>query len=294
MRHLSVQGTRAFALSVVAIAALAGTAVPGWAATSIAGCPFAITAPGNYIVTADLNCTGDAIDISASNVSVNLNGHIITGPGADTSPIVVGINIPGTCCLNIGPSGRLNHVAIEGPGLIQNFSFGVWIGFCDFCQMSLVTAAHNGNHGLSGLSVNSLTVRSNVLAANRYFGMVLGSSVNGVIAQNDLSGNGYDGLDLIPNSGDSVANTVNNNTVNGNLRNGIRILAKNSRIYSNVTDGNGAAGIVVELGYSGNQIFNNTSARGNVNFDLEDDNSSCGTNVWSDNVFFTRSLLCVH
>jgi hypothetical protein len=57
------------------LSALAGG--HAWAVTPIPLCPFTISTPGNYVVTADLTCNGDGIDIHASNVSVNLNGHII-------------------------------------------------------------------------------------------------------------------------------------------------------------------------------------------------------------------------
>ncbi len=61
--------------------------------------------------------------------------------------------------------------------------------------------------------------------------------------------------------------------------------AKNSRVYADVTNGNGGAGITVAS--SGNQIFNNTSV-GNLGGDLEDLNAGCGTNFyfWSNNIFF--------
>ena len=61
------------------LAALAGTQAR--AVTPIASCPFAITAPGNYVVTADLTCAANGISITSGDVTLNLNGHIITGPG---------------------------------------------------------------------------------------------------------------------------------------------------------------------------------------------------------------------
>jgi len=267
-------------LVVVAInmTALAGTTVPGWAATSIASCPSVITTPGNYVVTADLSCAGIAIDINASNVSLNLNGHIITG-----SNVTGGIRIFGTS------SNRLNHVAVEGPGLIQKFDIGVSIGYADYCQLKLVTIAHNQIGLLASGDVSYLTVASNVVVAN-HSGMVLmtPSITGGVIAYNDVSGNG---------SGMFVAGgmTVNNNVVNGNAGDGIDIEGSFTRVYANTTNGNAGGGIRVNNPpQTGNQIFNNTSSKANGTFDLEDVNSACGTDVWADNVFFTRNRSCIH
>jgi hypothetical protein len=75
------------------LAALAGG--QAWAAISIASCKFIISAPGNYVVTADLTCNGDdGIDINASNVSVNLNGHLITSVSGVNSGLGIAVETP--------------------------------------------------------------------------------------------------------------------------------------------------------------------------------------------------------
>jgi hypothetical protein len=42
-----------------------------------------------------------------------------------------------------------------------------------------------------------------------------------------------------------------------------------TKVYSNVTNGNGAQGIRVQSGSTGNEIFNNTSSAGNGGNDLQ-------------------------
>jgi len=246
-------------------------------AVNIASCPFAILAPGNYVVTANLTCpAGDGITITASNVSLNLNGHIITGSGSGD-----GIRVAPT-------SGRLNHVGISGPGLIRTFELGIEVRSSDDAQVSLMTVAGN-SAGVLGADVNRLTIGSNVIARNPNGGLGLSVSVNATVTGNQVVGNGI-GIGFNVGSG----NTFSGNTVSGNSAQGIGISANNSRVSSNITNGNGGAGIVVFAGVSGNQIFSNTSSVGNAGFDLRDDNASCDANFWSSNVFFTKNQACVN
>src|SRR5262245_58888979 len=79
--------------------------------TFINTCPTLITSPGDYLLSADLNCGGgDGITINSSNVTLKLEGHRIT---AGMSPgVAIGVNS--------SPGGRLDRVRILGPGLITN------------------------------------------------------------------------------------------------------------------------------------------------------------------------------
>jgi parallel beta-helix repeat protein len=254
---------RHLAVTTGILIALAGNAVPAIAQMPITTCGFPISAPGNYIVKADLSgCAGDGIDIYASNVTVNLNGHIIN---AGSPSLCVGVNVG----IPASPI-RLNHVGIQGPGLIKNFVAGVNITRCDYCQVALVTSAQNAN-GMSVDHINYINVASNVLVANTGAGLLLSESVNGVVAYNEVSGNGSSCPGSTPLPGgvtslvvcgqglfieDSSANTVNNNTLSGNLANGIwqDMASQFSRIYSNVTDGNAGVGILIDRS-GGNGIF---------------------------------------
>jgi len=256
---------------VIALCVLFATAVPGRAATSITFCPFIIATPGNYELATDLACPAYGILINASGVSLKLNGHTITGPGNDR-----GIQV-------FPSSGRLDHVTIQGPGLIRNFAFGISVFQTDYAQVALVTSARNGE-GLVTNDCNYLTVGSSAFVGNDIGVAFQGS--NSVFQYNDLSGNG-DGILAIG------AATVNNNTANGNRAAGISVAGNNSRVFANVTNGNGTVGIYVTTPTSGNQIFNNTSSVGNGTFDLEDDNAKCGSTLWNNNVFFTRSQPCI-
>jgi hypothetical protein len=280
---------------------LAAIAVPARAQLAITTCNPAMAAPagslistpGNYQVTADLTSVlGDCIVITASNVSLKLNGHIITGPG----PASVGINVN-------PPSGRVDHVGISGPGLIQGFTNGVAMNNTDYSQVSQVTASHNSANGINGAGSAFLAVSSNVLTGNGIWGLLLTNLTNSTISFNEMTGNGIS--PTAPAAGGmritGSADTVNNNIAIGNgsttvpaaFNAGIVIGSTNTRVTSNITDGNVRIGILVLADATSNQIFRNTSSVGNSAADLEDDNTACDSNLWSDNSSFFRNQACV-
>jgi len=266
-----------------------------WAVIPISTCPFTISVPGNYIVTADLlTCAGDGIDINASNVTVNLNGHMITGtPGAGT-----GINVTS------GGSPRLNHIGISGPGLIQGFNYGITISNSDYVQVSLTTVSNVARAGAGGISaenVTYLTVAGNVIGGTpkaEFIGLLVGQSTGAQVTGNQIVGNGV-GVWLL--SGDS--NSLTGNVVNGNSGSGIilgnvvsPVPLTNSRVSSNTTNLNGVIGLSAgpynTVSSVGNEIYNNTSVGNTI--DLDDGNTSgCGTDFWSSNVHFTTNQACV-
>ena len=282
---------------------LAGTAVPAMAGfTSITTCNPTVAAPagslisasGDYAVNANLtSASGDCILITVRNVSLKLNGFTITGPNGAG----VGVDV-------LPPSGRVDHVAIQGPGSIQGFTNGITINNADYSQVGQVAATHNLSSGIRGDSDTFLTVSSNVLDGNGVWGLLLTNLTSGTISYNEASGNGGS---TSPAAAGGIritgaANTVNNNVASGNgaqavsgasFNSGITISANSSRVYSNVTNGNLGPGIQVSSGSTGNLMFNNSSSIGNGTFDLEDDNATCTTDFWSSDVFITRNATCV-
>jgi Right handed beta helix region len=63
-------------------------------------------------LTADINCEGDGIRVGGDNLTVNLNGFTLRGPGDDTN--TTGIFVDGG-----------HEVRIEGPGMIEFFGTGI-------------------------------------------------------------------------------------------------------------------------------------------------------------------------
>jgi parallel beta-helix repeat protein len=274
-RAMNVRGRFGPAVLIGVLIALAGTAVPALALTPISGCPASITQSGNYQLTADLACT---ISISASNVSLALNGHMIT-PGSPNDGIDV----------NVGGGGRLNHVGIQGPGLIagNGAGLGILIVNTDYSQVDLVTIK-NTQVGIDGQSSTFLTLGSNVIGRSAQYGILLLTCASCVVSGNDASANTH-GI-LVPAG--SSAMTVSGNTTNGNSGNGIFISSgAGTRVFGNVTNANGSSGISV--GASGVQVFSNTSSMANGT-DLTDGSPVCAGNLWGNNVFQTANAACIH
>jgi len=264
---------------------LAGTTVPAQAAfTSITTCGFNISSPGDYQLTADLTCPGAnaAINIFASGVSLKLNGHTITS--STPQAFAYGIHV-------FAPTGRLNHVGIQGPGKLQGFGTGIWIDTADYVQVDLITFSRNVT-GLVAANDNYVTVASNIVGGSvTDNGLVLLGCTSSVITQNDASGNNT-GIVVF---GGGSANTVSNNTANGNIYDGISVnLGSGTRVYGNVTNGNGSFGIEVGPLGTGTQVFSNTSSLANGVSDLADDSATCSGNVWGNNVFQTANVSCIH
>ena len=261
------------------LAALTGTSVPVRAVTAITVCNPAVSAPagskldkpGNYVVTADLTAgSGDCILITSADVSLKLNGHTIT-PG--TSGGNDAIHVDGTVNL-------VQHVAIEGPGLITNtpttgFANGIEFATVNFSQVDLVTIVGALSNGIAvNGGCNYLTIGSNVITRS-FIGIEIFTSNFVVISGNDASGNSQ-GIEFDDRS---YSPTVNNNIVNGNSI-GIEVQdpVHFARIYSNVIDGNRDYGIeAFGAGnqYSNNRVLGNGSDIGGV---------PCG-NFWSGNTF---------
>ena len=293
-----------------------------------------LQSPGNYILNANLtsSAAADCIKITASNVSLKLNGKSIKYTGVALPPLDVNNPYPfaGIRVASAAPSlspcsgtvtSRLCRIGIEGQGVIQGFPTGILMIKVDASQVDLVTLLQN-QYGLVGGDVVSLTVASNVIGRSAYEGLRLDGPTSSVVAHNDVSGNGTTtspdysghGIDITCASicsGVAKDNTVNNNTADGNGLDGIKISTHvfgyllGTRVYGNVTDGNGRYGI--EVGYggmdlAGTQVFNNTSLC-NISGDLYDDSTDngvggvtgCNQNFWSSNAFFTaRPTTCVH
>lgn len=297
--------TRAYVTAGILIA-FAATAIPAQAAfVPIATCNPASPAPagslinasGDYEVVSDLFATPvypACIVITASGVSLKLNGHQITSvPGAVANDGI-----------DVGAAGApIDHVAIEGPGLVHGLTNGISIVAASYVQVDLVTVANNLVFGITASTVQFISMGSNVLVKNGQVGLTVSNSVGGTIQFNQAISNAT--TIAVPGSGivlqGGSANTLNNNVASGNgvvlalNSGGIVLISETSdRLTGDTTNGNAGDGIVI-LGGGGNQIFNNPSSVGNGAFDMEDFNPFCGTDNWSGNTFFTANpSTCIH
>jgi hypothetical protein len=119
----------------------------------ITSLPFAITAPGTYVVTGNLNLQTTtnvaAITISTAiqgPVIVDLKGFTLTGGAGDSIGVGIGVFA--------GTNGPNSYPITVRNGSLTNFGFGVWAEAGSFALMSDITVnnlvIHLGPTGQSG------------------------------------------------------------------------------------------------------------------------------------------------
>lgn len=274
----------------------AGNVTPGDAA----GFPVTLTAPGSYELTGNLtvpNANTTAIQVTADNVSINLNGFVIKGPTVCTKDALSGfvscsptgsgrgvdaVNRNGTVVVNgevrgmgedgliLGPNCRVERVSVFSNGRI-----GINTGSGSLVNSSLVN-----QNGIYGILVTGGTITGNTANENGDIGIfaaAAGSAVNAssLITDNRASGNVGSGIVIQggtvtgntarDNGGDGISTdgglsdaTVSGNTVVGNAGSGIRV--GNGTVSGNTAIQNSNDGITM-FGtgiVSGNTAINNT------------------------------------
>ena len=174
---------------IVALLLAATVAAAGPAHAADPSCGSAITA--DTTLTADLACTGDALIVTASGITLDLGGHTVSGPGSTFGgPVGVRL-VPGAPGVRV----RTGHVQ------------GFWRGVsapagADRTDMSGLTLARNG-FGISLLASHS------VAHGNRFTG-------NGVAAEMRGLGNRFQGNALLTNEAGLLAFQAGDATILGN------------------------------------------------------------------------------
>jgi parallel beta-helix repeat protein len=192
----------------------------------------------------DLHCSGNALEIDADDVTLDLNGHTIKGDGG--AGILVG-----------GQSG----VKIKN-GTVTGFNNAIVLDGTDDSTVRQINAKDN----IRGIGVQNgsdhNTIERNKTNGNSQVGIDLTESDSNRVKQNTANGNG-DGVDL--NFGNS--NTiVEENTTNGNDNDGVLVDGStDTTLRANHADDNGDDGIDVDASDSGTSIGDN---RANDNGDL--------------------------
>jgi len=101
------------------------------------GFPYTITQPGSYRLSGDLVATAgaDAIDINASNVTLDLNGFAIIGPAS----------VPQKNAVSTNTDTPIYGVSVRN-GNIFNFFTAIYLGNCSVCsvQQVLISGCYDG------------------------------------------------------------------------------------------------------------------------------------------------------
>jgi hypothetical protein len=211
----------------------------------ITSLPFTITAKGIYCLTGDLNTsitTGNALEIAANNVIVDLNGHKIAGQAAGAGTTATGIY-----------ANQRQNITIRN-GTIRGYFYGIWLD-----DVSPYTASQghlveevrldrNLYVGIAAFGRGCLIRRNQVTATGGTtafgadaFAYAISASGNGQrIVDNDVmtvtkagTGSGY-GIALAT-AGDNLV--VNNRVTRADYAVSFPLIANAGKYRDNLTDG---------------------------------------------------------
>ncbi len=154
---------------------------------------------GTLTVTADTVLTDDHLGnivIAADNVTLDCQGHAITGAGSGT-----GIRL----------SGRTG-VRVQNC-TISNFRTGVLLDSSSGNTLHKNDASDNTTYGIRPFNSNDNVFKSNVASGNGRSGFFLTLSSDNILKNNSADGNGVHGFRV---SVSSDRNELKRNTANGN------------------------------------------------------------------------------
>jgi hypothetical protein len=208
--------------------ALLGNVTPG----DTPGFPVTISQPGSYRLSSNLTVPDGnttAIQVTSTNVTIDLNGFSIIGPVVCTGEPVTSCNPSGASGVGIVTSSNttvtVTNGTVQGMGVglsfsgptrlervsaVQNNSFGIL--FQSSGNVVLYnTASFNGNAGIQSLIASSV-VTGNVAIGNRGSGMAVSGVITGNVAvqngSNGIQGNGtIIGNDVIANGASGISVT---------------------------------------------------------------------------------------
>lgn len=109
------------------------------ARTAIASLPYTISAAGSYYLTASLTSATDGITISASNVTLDLNGFTLIGSGLSSS--YEGVKAEGTS------SNSLSNIKVTN-GSVDGFGNSVELLYVNNSSLSNLSLANAGGNGI--------------------------------------------------------------------------------------------------------------------------------------------------
>lgn len=235
----------------------------------ISSLPHGISEPGSYYLTGDLTSTNNGINVNVGNVTIDLMGYALIGPGSGTNS-GIHINSVGNVEIRNGTIREFTENGIDGHGtyeckgvrvlgvrLLSNGGTGVILrgvsalghfvkgciarenganGFEIRAPGSTVVGNQAHQNGGVGMVVRySSLVSENVAWRNTGDGIQVASGCK--VIRNLCSENGYDTGDGAGIHATHSSNNIEGNTVRGNDR-GIDVDDNGSIIVKNAAKGN--------------------------------------------------------
>ena len=242
-------------IAVVAISILVGLGWVGGAAAAgavnISTCQILSGGNTTYKVTADLNSNNDdfCLVVAADKITIDLQGHTITGNGAG----VAGIS---------DAENSFDVVTVKN-GTVTGYLIGIFLAFSTRVSVLAVTATENfvvgiwtGDQGLVKSSTATFNLEGGIVVGDR-------SQVQQCTANNNGSSGSGSGIVALDNC------LLTMNTTNDNAEEGIAT-GSNCTVSFNTANNNGDDGIDVgadgDLGGTGSLVTQNTAV-GNADND---------------------------
>ena len=214
-------GTACLPPSPTATPVTSPTPTPATGPVEISGCPFAISAGGQYALAGPVNASGDCITISARDAVLDCRGNAITGDGSGwgiTLQDASGVTVRNCVVRGFRQGVRLNSSSgnvLENNSVASAGEAGLYLYYSSSNNLTgnSVSGGGNGIH-LRYSDGNRLLNNS---ATETMTGILLEQS-NGNFLSGNSANNGGDGIRIVgPGS-----NTLANNRACGNALENIR------------------------------------------------------------------------
>ena len=198
--------------------------------------PFTIGTSGSYHLTGNLTVAGttNAINVTVSNVTIDLNGFSITGPGS-TESIPIGINASGQ-----------SDVTVEN-GTVTGFGTGVEVGPSGIVKNVHADANGGGISGANNSLIQGCTANNSTQPGGAAIFCVAACAISGNTA------NGNPNIGIEAGNGSAISGNIafHNTTGTGIFCSGSGCLIMGNTAFNNEV---GIGGSDATTGYEGNVL----------------------------------------
>jgi hypothetical protein len=216
--------------------------------------------------------------VTACNKGVVLQGEYVEGHHRIFKILAIGNNNDGFAVES--DKNKLSHN--RSVGNVQE-GFDVQ-GHDNLLERNI--AMKNSDKGFE-IDGNKNKVRFNKAEANMSDSFEIGGDENRIV-YNISKNNEYKGIEI---NGD--LNFIAKNKSINNAGVGIEVDGDENKVRRNILKNNGGVGIEL-LMYAETNVLARNIAKGNAEFDIQDDNEACEGNRWGNNRFDTSSQDCIH